>query len=217
MEKILSKFILIKDCNNWKYLLLSLVIIGVISFNIPLTIKQSELMSLQQVLFVILSAILFVFHESIIGYSSISKLRNKIKKLASEELKEKVLAHVAIGNQGNNYDEFLKSIEKSIGSFATESELFKRHSYRLYVLFSIIGLVIILFSLITPPFSSAIINFLIYTQIFLIFIWVISAFQAEEQKILMFGYISPKNIKKNITDYIDSINEKNIVLEMDEQ
>ncbi|RLA74643.1 MAG: hypothetical protein DRG11_03970 [Epsilonproteobacteria bacterium] len=231
IKDILAKNIWIKDYKLY-HIIIALSVLVVVSCFIPLksSTDTSILIGTQQALFLILSAILFVFHDSIIGYKSISKLRNDIEKLSSQDIKRKILQYVNIPEQSANYDEFLTTIDKEMFEFAKEANNFKQKSYKLYVVFAVFGLVAIVLSLINITLSpinidflnysfsinisEIILNFCIYSQVFLIFVWVVSAFQAEKQKIQTFSFVSIKNIKQNIKDYIDSKNQKEIEFDM---
>ena len=109
MEKILNRGVWIKDF-KYPHAIGLFVIMFFLPAYFPLidATKFSILMDLEQSLFVVLSAILFVFHKSIIGYANIAKLRNNIKKLSNKDVKCKVLAYIKIQDQEDNYDEFLK-------------------------------------------------------------------------------------------------------------
>ena len=213
MKEILSQNIWIKDYKLVHIILPLFILIG-ISYYIPLKSNSdvSILIGVEQAFFVILSAILFVFHDSIIGFTSISKLRNDINKLSSQTIKTKILQYINIQDQSANYDEFLTTIDREMVEFTKEADKFKQKSYKLYVVFAILGLVAITLSLIGSSIiiDKYIMDFCVYSQISLILLWVVSAFQAEKQKIQMFSFVSTKNIKENIKKYIDSKNQKEI-------
>jgi len=217
MKEILNQNIWIKDY-KLLHIILSLLILTSITYFIPLK-SNSEvtiLIGVEQAFFVILSAILFVFHDSIIGFKSISKLRNEINKLSSQAIKTKILQYINIQEQSANYDEFLTTIDMEMVEFTKEADKFKQKSYKLYVVFSILGLIAITLSLIDSYIiiDKFIMDFCVYGQISLILLWVVSAFQAEKQKIKMFSFVSTKNIKQNIKEYIDSKNQKEIEFDM---
>jgi len=218
MEEILNKKIYIKDY-TLGHIIISIIILCIIAYFVPLKSNSDVtiLIGVEQAFFVILSAILFVFHDSIIGFKSISKLRNEINKLSTEEIKSKILQYIDTPEQSANYNEFLTTIDKQMISFTKESDKFKQKSYKLYVIFSILGLIAITLSLIGSYLivDKYIMDMCIYTQILLVLLWVISAFQAEKQKIQMFSFISIKNIKTNIKKYIDSKNQKEIEIDLD--
>jgi membrane-bound ClpP family serine protease len=218
MEEILNKKIYIKDY-TLGHIIISIIILCIIAYFVPLKSNSDVtiLIGVEQAFFVILSAILFVFHDSIIGFKSISKLRNEINKLSTEEIKFKILQYIDTPEQSANYNEFLTTIDKQMISFTKESDKFKQKSYKLYVIFSILGLIAITLSLIGSYLivDKYIMDMCIYTQILLVLLWVISAFQAEKQKIQMFSFISIKNIKTNIKNYIDSKNQEEIEIDLD--
>ncbi len=217
MKEILNQNIWIKDYKLWHIILSLFILIG-ISYYIPLKSNSDVaiLIGVEQAFFVILSAILFVFHDSIIGFKSISKLRNDINKLSTQIIKTKILQYINIQDQSANYDEFLTTIDMEMLEFTKEADKFKQKSYKLYVVFAILGLVTITLSLIGSSIViyKYIMDFCVYSQISLILLWVVSAFQAEKQKIQMFSFVSTKNIKKNIKEYIDLKNEKEIEFDM---
>lgn len=77
MKNITNKKNIIKDYSSAVFVL---VVVAAIVFSLMISVKYdtATLLTFEQTIFVILSAILFVFHESVIGYSTISKIRNSI-------------------------------------------------------------------------------------------------------------------------------------------
>jgi hypothetical protein len=174
MEKILNRGVWIKDF-KYPHAIGLFVIMFFLPAYFPLidATKFSILMDLEQSLFVVLSAILFVFHKSIISYANIAKLRNNIKKLSNKDVKRKVLAYIKIQDQEDNYDEFLKKLITQWFYLHLNLKNLNNALNHLYVLFSLIGL--ILMFLLTPSYTIKSINiakylvdFLVYSQLTLI-------------------------------------------------
>ena len=231
-----------RDITQRKILIKSHPILSVISiillsslacYILTLKIGTEVLIGTQQALFVILSAILFVFHESVIGFQSISKVRNKINKLSSQEVKNQIMLLISASDAEKDYEEFLTTIDKEMIRFKEDVRNFRRNSYILYVIFSLLGLIIILCSLIDghstiisitnniQPYLHTIklhsINFSLFAQLFLISLWIISAFQAERQKAAMFKYLNVEQIAPNVQKYITAKRTKAINLSIDGQ
>jgi len=235
IREILDKKTIIKDCKYPKTaLFISFVALFVLSFECCSLKTQSNIplvLSIEQSLFIILAAVIVVFNESVISYKNISQLRNKINKLKQNENKTNILNWMGESEHGNSYDEFLTELDGYHVDFAKKSDKFKSRSYKLYIIFSMIGLFVIVFSLINfnnitnflinegienkyiqmlLPTKYHIVNACIYTQIVLIIIWAISALQSELQKRRMIEYVEIKNIKKHIEQYINDNLEKKI-------
>jgi hypothetical protein len=219
LKEILNRYILIKNYKPYQaYLAFFIILIAAYLMPLQSRSDTSLLVGVEQSFFVILSAILVVFHDSVIGYQSVSKLSTDVNKLQKKEIKDKILAYINIPEQSDNYDEFLTKVDAYKLHFTKEFERFKRKSYKLYVLFAMLGLIAVLLSLINSSniIGQYIIDVCVYGQIFLISIWSISAMQAETQKVKMFEFVSVKNIKQNIKQYIDDKTEKEIEFKLNE-
>lgn len=226
MKIITNKKIIIKDYPV--IIFLSILVLSILLSFIcnPLSYDKNSILSFEQTIFVILSAVLFVFNESIIGYTTISKIRNKINKFKEIKIKKEVLIKVGISGEEteNNYSEFFRTTEEDIFYFQKSISKFKRNSFFLYLCFAIVGLLLIFISILdlqstshtffTDFKLSSIINFLItifiISQILSIFIWIISAYQAEKQKHNILNYFEIDNISKKMKIYIEEINSKKI-------
>jgi len=113
LKEITNKKNIIKDYSS---IVLIIVISVAIVLSLLINIKYSSaiLLTFEQAIFVILSAILFVFHESIIGYSTISKIRNSINNFKKKDIKNQVLLLIGDSNIEKDYDEFLNTTENDI-------------------------------------------------------------------------------------------------------
>ena len=232
MKSITNRKNIIK---NYSGVVFSLVAMVAIIFSLVISVKYNTatLLTFEQTIFVILSAILFVFHESVIGYSTISKIRNSINNFKKKEIKNQVLLLIGDSNIEKDYDEFLNTVEDDIMVFQENITEFKRKSFMLYSIFAILGLVIIVLSmvdnssLILTNFSffkdkleilvstkHFMIDFFVLMQIFIIPIWVISAFQAEQQKNKMIKYFEIDTISLKIKEYVEQTRRKSISLSL---
>lgn len=236
MQDILSRRILLKTYTQTQ-LFIFIILIIVLPFLINITIDHSVITGLEQSLFVILSAILFVFNDSVVGYKTITKIKNTLNKLSSEEIKSKVLDSIGQENK-STYEEFLAKTNGEISQFNKVVYKFKKKSYQLYIFFSFLGLVsmfvilikgdskIIVFILglsnkhvnfyeILLFLKHYIINFSIITQFLLVPIWIISAIQAEKQKASLLNYLDGSHAIGNVQKYIDKKNQVDIGASLD--
>lgn len=215
MKNITNKKNIIKDYSSAVFVL---VVVAAIVFSLMISVKYdtATLLTFEQTIFVILSAILFVFHESVIGYSTISKIRNSINNFKKREIEK-------------DYDEFLNTVEDDIIVFQENITEFKRKSFMLYSFFAIFGLMIIAISMIDGSsfiftdfsfFNDKVeilvgikhfmIDYFVSMQIFTIPVWVISAFQAEHQKHKMIKYFEVDTISLKIKEYVEQTRKKSI-------
>ncbi|WP_434637392.1 hypothetical protein MLC35_01030 [Sulfurimonas sp. NW7] len=233
MKQIIDKKIWISEYS--RVLLYGVLILSVLlSFIFSLKIETATLLSFEQTIFVIISAILFVFNESIISYSTISKIRNKINDLKKKNVKNDILSY--IGNQSaiKQYDDFLNDVEMDIVRFSKTIETFKRKSYKLYMFFSLFGFIVIIITIVKS--NSVILTFLqgndwigygtmlalkviavkffVFGQLLSIPVWIISAYQTQLQKHEMLKYFEIKNISEKLEFYIKEKQEKNIDLQV---
>jgi len=232
MKSILNRKILIKN-HPKKIIYIPLVFSIIFSYIVSLKLDISILLTFEQTIFVILSAILFVFHESIIGYSTISKIRNKINEYKKNNIKLRMLSFLNKKGASKNYDDFLVETERDIVNFSKGVEEFKRKSYRLYIIFTIFGFLVIVVSLISSDslfinfllndtvtldklsrLKVYLLNFFIFGQFFTIPIWIISAYQAQQQKNEIINFFDIENISGKLKEYIQEKNLKNIELEL---
>lgn len=132
------------------------MLISSVTFTLLLNVKYdtSVLLTFEQTIFVILSAILFVFHEAVMGYSTISKIRNSINSFKKKEIKEQVLLLIGNSNIEKDYDEFLNTVEDDVIIFQESVTEFKRKSFTLY---SIFGLFAVALSIISKDYFYLII------------------------------------------------------------
>jgi hypothetical protein len=232
MQEILDQKILLKTYTGLYLAIFILTIFG-LPFIINIDINSAMITGLEQSLFVILSAILFVFNDSVVGYKTVSKIKNTLDKLSKAEIKDKVLG--AIGSQNSSaYEEFLEQTKGQITKFNKVIYKFKKKSYRFYILFSFLGLAALFVTLIEKDsiiityivknfdqpsdiynilsyIKSYIIEFSVVTQFLLIIIWIISAIQSEKQKANLLNYLDGTNAIKNVKAYIERKNNINIV------
>lgn len=189
-------------------------------------IDKNTIMSFEQSIFVIISAIILVFNESLISYSSISKITNLLNNLKKNENKDLIFSKIGKTNEevAPNYDEYLNVLDKRLKEFKNQIDLFRKNSYILYSLFTISGFVAILISLTSINFSidknihsslhiykPFIVEFFIMIQIFLIPSWIISAYQAEIQKSEILSFFRKTSaIVADFKLYLEEIENKNI-------
>ena len=110
MKGITSKKNLIKDYSK-RVIYLVFILSILAAFLLDVKYNTSVLLTFEQTIFVILSAILFVFHEAIIGYSTISKIRNSINNFKKTEIKDQVLLLIGVSDIEKDYDDFLNTVE----------------------------------------------------------------------------------------------------------
>ena len=232
MKAITSRKNLIKDYSK---LTIYSVLISSVVLALLLNIKYDTgvILTFEQTIFVILSAILFVFHEAIIGYSTISKIRNSINNFKKKDIKNQVLLLIGASGIEKDYDDFLNTVEDDIIVFQENVTEFKRKSFTLYSIFAIFGLFAVGLSMISKSsflftyFSSMetniyffvqlkyfLIDFFVISQILAIPIWVISAFQAERQKHEMMKYFEVDSISQKIKEYVEQTRKKSISLSL---
>lgn len=145
MQNILDKKILLKDSGWFEFIIFVLILI-VLVYVFDFKLDKSTITGVEQTLFIILSAILFVFNDSIVGYKTITKIKDTLKKLESSEIKTKVLNHIGQDKE-LSYDEFIAQSEGKIIKFNKVIYKFKKSSYKLYIIFSLSGLLALLFTL----------------------------------------------------------------------
>jgi len=234
MQDILSQEILLKNYTKLQ-LFIFLATIIVLPLLINLNVDSTIITGLEQSLFVVLSAILFVFNDSVVGYETVSKIKNTLDKLSQKEIKSKVL--VAIGSDNSiAYEEFLEQTKGQITKFNKVIYKFKKKSYQFYLFFSFLGLLALFLVLIEKDSivltitvnllkqsttsidaykillytKSYIIDFSIITQFILIIIWIISAIQAEKQKTDLLNYLDGARAIENVKKYIENKNNIDI-------
>lgn len=236
MQDILSQRILLKNYSSVQfYAFIGLIII--LPILIDINIDSNIITGLEQSLFVILSAILFVFNDSIVGYKTVTKIKNTLDKLSQSEIKTKVLQSIGSDN-GSVYEEFIEQTKGQINKFNKVIYKFKKKSYQFYILFSFLGLLALLAVLIERDsllinlllsipkkyidiypglvfLKGYIINLSIITQFLLIIIWIISAIQAEKQKANLLNYLDGARAIENVKKYIDNKNEIDISKSLD--
>ncbi len=220
--------ILIKD--NLKLISISTIIFilsYIILFKINLT--SESLMVFEQTIFIIISAIIVVFNESLISYSSISKIINLLNNLKKKETKEIIFSKIGKKEDevSPNYDEYLNTLNERVKEFKKNIEKFRKNSYKLYTVFTISGFIAIICSIsiintetinhlkiiqsYLHPFKTYLIEFFIALQVSLIPTWIISAHQSEKQKSkIMIFFENPIEIVKDFKKYLEEIEEKKI-------
>lgn len=228
MQNILDKKILLKDSGWFEFIIFVLILI-VLVYVFDFKLDKSTITGVEQTLFIILSAILFVFNDSIVGYKTITKIKDTLKKLESLEIKTKVLNHIGQDKE-LSYDEFIAQSEGKIIKFNKVIYKFKKSSYKLYIIFSLSGLLALLFILadisiiindisllnheIFEKIKVNLIDTLIIIQFLLIPVWVISAIQAEKQKADLLVYLDGSNAIKNVKKYIEDKEQIDIMESM---
>lgn len=208
MQTILEKKILLKDA-DWKIWLIFILLVVFLVYILDFNMDSQIITGVQQTLFIILSAILFVFNDSIVGYKTITKIKDTLKKLENSEIKTKVLNHIGKENE-LSYNEFIAQSEGKIIKFNKVVYKFKKNSYQLYIFFALCGLLALAtiladFKIEAEYLKTIKINFidtLLVIQFLLIPIWIISAIQAEKQKSDLLLYLDGSNAVANVKKYI---------------
>jgi bacteriorhodopsin len=223
--------ILIKD---WFWVIVFLILLVAIIFNFYLefNLKVENLINFEQAIFVIISAIMLVFNESLISYSTINKISTQLNKLSSKDIKEKVFMQLNSSDQNyleTQYEAYLNILKERVDIFKKSVEKFRNNSYKLYMIFTICGFLVLLVGitktsdlkqideLLSNFFDTnmklqiLLTNFFILIQSLFIPIWVFAAHQAQKQKssILMF-FENPSEIVNDFKNYLDEINAKEI-------
>jgi bacteriorhodopsin len=223
--------ILIKD---WFWVIVFLILLVAIIFNFYLefNLKVENLINFEQAIFVIISAIMLVFNESLISYSTINKISTQLNKLSSKDIKEKVFIQLNSSDQNyleTQYEAYLNILKERVDIFKKSVEKFRNNSYKLYMIFTICGFLVLLVGitktsdlkqideLLSNFFDTnmklqiLLTNFFILIQSLFIPIWVFAAHQAQKQKssILMF-FENPSEIVNDFKNYLDEINAKEI-------
>jgi hypothetical protein len=226
---VIDNKVLIKD-NLKAIFFIILFFIAFYIFFFKINIKANTIIAFEQTIFVIISAIMLVFNESLISYSSISKIINLLNNLKKKETKDIIFS--IIGKEEHelspNYEEYLNTLNERIREFKKNIEIFRKNSYRLYTIFTISGFFAIICSLsilnieISKLLSHNIYSFLhtikpylieffMILQISLIPTWLISAYQAEKQKSqILYFFEHPSEIVKDFKKYLEEIEEKEI-------
>ena len=220
--------VLIKDNLKLIFVFTTIFILSyIILFKINLT--SELLMVFEQTIFIIISAIIVVFNESLISYSSISKITNLLNNLKKKETKEIIFSKIEKKENeiSPNYDEYLNTLNERVREFKKNIEKFRKNSYKLYTIFTISGFIAIICSisiintetishlkiiqLYLHPFKIYLIEFFIALQISLIPTWIISAHQSEKQKNEIMNFFeNPIEIVKDLKKYLEEIEEKEI-------
>ena len=236
MQDILSQKILLKNYTSTQFFIFICLII-VLPVIVNINIDSNIITGLEQSLFVILSAILFVFNDSVVGYKTVTKIKNTLDKLSQHEIKTKVLQSIGSDN-GSIYEEFIEQTKGQINKFNKVIYKFKKKSYQFYILFSFLGLLALLAVLIERDsfiinlllsipkeyidmykvltfLKSYIIDLSIITQFLLIIIWIISAIQAEKQKADLLNYLDGTKAIENVKKYIENKNKIDISESLD--
>ena len=223
--------ILIKD---WFWVIVFLILLVAIIFNFYLefNLKVENLINFEQAIFVIISAIMLVFNESLISYSTINKISTQLNKLSSKDIKEKVFIQLNSSDQNyleTQYEAYLNILKERVDIFKKSVEKFRNNSYKLYMIFTICGFLVLLVGITKPSdlkqidellsnffdtnmkLQILLTNFFILIQSLFIPIWVFAAHQAQKQKssILMF-FENPSEIVNDFKNYLDEINAKEI-------
>jgi len=125
--------ILIKD---WFWVIVFLILLVAIIFNFYLefNLKVENLINFEQAIFVIISAIMLVFNESLISYSTINKISTQLNKLSSKDIKEKVFIQLNSSDQNyleTQYEAYLNILKERVDIFKKSVEKFRNNSYKL--------------------------------------------------------------------------------------
>jgi hypothetical protein len=219
--------VFIRDYINIKTFIPFIIIIFFYCFLFSVKI---DILSFEQAIFIIISAIILFFNESLISNSAIAKITNLLNNLTKKEIKNIVFSKIGKeeGEIEPNYDEYLKILKNRINNFKHDIETFRRKSYKLYSYFTISGFIAIILSITTirhtilGPNLLPIIHVLhhlkpylielcIIFQMFLIPIWIISAYQTEKIKNNVLSFFeNPSKIVEDFKKYLDEIDNKKI-------
>jgi len=223
--------ILIKD---WFWIIVFLILLVAVVFSayLEFNLKVENLISFEQTIFVILSAVMLVFNESLISYSTINKISTQLNKLSNKDIKEKVFMQLNRDNQNyleTQYEDYLNVLKERVEIFKKNIEKFRNNSYKLYMIFTICGFLVLLAGIIKisalnqidgllsnffdtiMKLQSLIINFFVLIQSLFIPIWVFAAHQAQKQKnLILIFFENPSEIVNDFKSYLNEINAKDI-------
>ena len=209
ISAILERKVLIKD--YYKRLIVSVILFGLFSsFFIPISGKVAQIdpyvVGIEQTFFVVLSAVLFLFKEFIIGGSTINQLKSVIVEYKKPEFKNDFLSCYNFVSQSSNYDEYFGKVENQIEKFKNDSQKYTDRIHQSYVLFSFLSIVTIISCMITYNLDKKwlcfLIDFFIYEQIAIISLCLISTRQVDIQKRDIFIFLQPSKIKDSLNQYI---------------
>jgi len=209
ISAILERKVLIKD--YYKRLIVSVLLFGIVSsYFIPISGKVTQIdpyvVGIEQTFFVVLSAVLFLFKEFIIGGSTINQLKLVIIEYQKPEFKNDFLSVYSFINQNSNYDEYFEKAENQIEKFKNDSQKYTDRIHQSYVLFSFLSIATIISCMITynldKKWLCALIDFFIYEQIAIISLCLISTRQVDIQKRDIFIFLQPSKIKDSLDQYI---------------
>ena len=223
--------ILIKD---WFWIIVFLILLVAVVFSayLEFNLKVENLISFEQTIFVILSAVMLVFNESLISYSTINKISTQLNKLSNKDIKEKVFMQLNRDNQNyleTQYEDYLNVLKERVEIFKKNIEKFRNNSYKLYMIFTICGFLVLLAGIIKisalnqidgllsnffdtiMKLQSLIINFFVLIQSLFIPVWVFATHQAQKQKsLILIFFENPSEIVNDFKSYLNEINAKDI-------
>lgn len=234
IDEILEKYVLIKNITISGVLGI-FVVTCLLTFLLSFKLSTDNLISLEQTLFVILTAVIFVFNESIIGFETITKVSGTLDKWKKSSIKQHITDSVG-EKTAPFYGEFLGKIEKRISEFKEDANIFKSQSYKLYMIFALLGflaLFIILIKsdavfvklslsypyideLLVVKVKCFLVDLFVKLQFISILIWVISAKQAEKQKLDLINYLDDGKIVEKFRKYMDDKTNINIKIKLQE-
>ena len=234
IDEILEKYVLIKNITILGVFVI-FVVTCLLTFLLPFKLSTDNLISLEQTLFVILTAVIFVFNESIIGFETINKVSNTLGDLKKSSIEQEVKS-VMGESQAPFYGEFLGKIKKRISEFKEDTNIFKSKSYKLYMIFALLGFlalfviliksdaVFVRLSLSCPYIDESLVgkvkcflvDLFVKLQFISILIWVISAKQAEKQKLDLLNYLDGEKIVEKFRKYMDAKANINIKMKLQE-
>lgn len=145
LERISSeKFSFEKHLKWW------LTVLFVVSFLLSIVLKVDDshigrLVAAEQVSIFFIGAVLFLFNESIIGYSVLSKLSSNLSKLESK--KNQILERLELSGDKQAsiaFAEFIGVMKECLGDYKKRTETFRSISFTVYSIITVVSFVLIL-------------------------------------------------------------------------
>ena len=217
----------------WKFVII------IFTFSFLLTIffrvnptKVDRLVGAEQVIIFFIGAVMFLFNESLISHSLISKISSNLSKL--EDRRDEIIGKLNLSPNiervtiSSSFSEFIKLMKETIEYYKYRIEDFKILSFILYSL--IVGVTFLLISstLITVPGSEKsladftfnitsnmsfhlgnfLLSFLFISQTLFLTMWGIMASRLHKQKLEIKRMLETKEFINGFKDFIKELNEK---------
>lgn len=172
-------------------------------------LDRSLLLDIEQVLFIVISGVIFIFNESIIGNEELRYVQGQIRDIeGNEKTLGEILHHLSEDNpkRKSYLQEYLGVVNQKIETYFKEMSDFKVLSYRLYI--TILSIVLIVsFACSTYIKTDNILGEIILIifkvvfiyQYFIIAIWALSSYQVNKSKRLLDAFF-------NVTTMVEIFN-----------